>query len=494
MRTIKRFILAGLACLTVTAAHAGTVKYNGYLANESGVSTAKTYPLSLNSYAIDQLSFQLSWATAAPAAVTFTDGQESTTTITVTSNAGISTATATAYLTVLSTNVAGACITYFNGATSQNACNNGWRVDSTTDTATDVAAELNLLFTNIVSTSNVLGTIVYSTATLAGSAGNSMSFTSNTSSITVNGITKSSGAFSGGQDGATLYIGNSMYRFSGNVAIGAAASNSATNLAAVINASSTTTNIIASAVGAVVGATSTVVGTQMNVTIYSSTQAALTIGGSTVTVAGLGGAGQGQMWGGTNAAYTLTSGTATVISATNPYMPLTDSLGMPSNVTPTPMVGLRLLYGQGVSAITGLTDKTTYYAIPVTQGSFGLSTTSTGAVAGYAALPAMVTTNGTFIPLTSSQTKTTADSYTLTALAYSTISPAGIWQGSNDGVNWGQMPAISSQTFVSVYPSSTTVQDFGTTNYSSIRFNLNTPPTAGGLILQIIPNGKNSGL
>jgi len=107
MRTIKRFILAGLACLTVTAAHAGTVKYNGYLANESGVSTAKTYPLSLNSYAIDQLSFQLSWATAAPAAVTFTDGQESTTTITVTSNAGISTATATAYLTVLSTNVPG---------------------------------------------------------------------------------------------------------------------------------------------------------------------------------------------------------------------------------------------------------------------------------------------------------------------------------------------------------------------------------------------------
>jgi len=225
-----------------------------------------------------------------------------------------------------------------------------------------------------------------------------MSFTSNTSSITVNGITKSSGAFSGGQDGATLYIGNSMYRFSGNVAIGAAASNSATNLAAVINASSTTTNIIASAVGAVVGATSTVVGTQMNVTIYSSTQAALTIGGSTVTVAGLGGAGQGQMWGGTNAAYTLTSGTATVISATNPYMPLTDSLGMPSNVTPTPMVALRVLYSTGsAQALTGLTNQATYYVIPVTQGSFGLSTTSTGAVAGYAALPAMVTTNGTFI-------------------------------------------------------------------------------------------------
>ena len=494
MRTIKRFILAGLACLTASLVHAGTVKYNGYLANESGVAYAKTYPLPLNSYAIDQLSFQLNWATAAPAAVTFTDGSESTGTITVTSNTGISTATATAYLTVRSTNVAGACITYFNGSTSQITCNSGsWRVDVTSDTAADIASQMATQFSAILSTSNTSSNI-YSTATLAGSAGNAMSFTTNTSSITVNGITLSTGVFSGGQDGATLWIGNTQYKFGGNVNIGAAASNTATNLATAITASSMTTNIVAAAAGSIVSATSTIVGTQMNVTIYSSTQAALTIGGSTVTVAGLNGAGQGQMWGGTNSAYTLVSGSATVISATNPYMPLTDSLGMPSNVTPTPMVGLRLLYGQGVSAITGLTDKTTYYAIPVTQGSFGLSTTSTGAVAGYAALPAMVTTNGTFIPLTSSQTKTTADSYTLTALAYSTISPAGIWQGSNDGVNWGQMPAISSQTFVSVYPSSTTVQDFGTTNYSSIRFNLNTPPTAGGLILQIIPNGKNSGL
>ena len=37
MRTIKKLVVAGLACLTVSAVHAGTVKYNGYLANESGV-------------------------------------------------------------------------------------------------------------------------------------------------------------------------------------------------------------------------------------------------------------------------------------------------------------------------------------------------------------------------------------------------------------------------------------------------------------------------
>jgi hypothetical protein len=480
MRTIKKLVVAGLACLTVSAVHAGTVKYNGYLANESGVAYAKTYPLPLNSYAIDQMSFQLNWATAAPAVVTFTDGSESTGAITVTSNTGISTAAASAYLTVRSTNVAGACITYFNGITSQMTCNPGsWRVDVTSDTAADIASQMSTQFSAILSTSNTSSN-VYSTATLVGSAGNSMTFTSNTSSITVNGITLLTGPFSCGQDGATLWIGNTQYKFGGNVTIGAAASNTATNLAAAITASSMTTNITALAIGAVVTATSTVVGTQMNVALYSSTQSALTISpytsSSTIT-----GVAVGAMIGGTNSAYTLVGGSATVISATNPYSPLTDALGMPVQIIPTPMVALPVLYAQGSSAITGLTDKTTYYAIPVTVASFGLATTSTGAVA------------GKFITLTSSQTKATADSYTLTAIPCSGTA-AGKFEASNDGTTWVQYPGISTNTFTAVYPSSSTVFDLGSPNYANVRFNLNTLPTWGGLILQIVPNGKNSGL
>ena len=283
-----------------------------------------------------------------------------------------------------------------------------------------------------------------------------------------------------GQDGATLWIGNTQYKFGGNVNIGAAASNTATNLAAAIAASSVTTNITAASVGAIVSATSTVVGTQMNVSVYSSTQAALTIiyTSSNVTP----GNATGVMTGGTNSAYTLVSGSATVISATNPFSPLTDSLGMPSQIVPTPMVALPVLYSTGsAQAIGGLAWGTTYYIIPVTQGSFGLATTSANAVA------------GKFITLTSSQTKQTADSFTVTPLAYSGTA-SGKFESSNDGTNWVQNTTLPLETFTGVYPSSSTVVDAGSTNYANVRFNLSTPPTTGGLILQIVPNGKNSGL
>src|ERR1700743_2625087 len=67
-------------------AWAGTVKYNGYLANESGLTFAKSYPLPMNQIQADNVSFQLTWSTASPASIPFTDGSESTGKITITSS------------------------------------------------------------------------------------------------------------------------------------------------------------------------------------------------------------------------------------------------------------------------------------------------------------------------------------------------------------------------------------------------------------------------
>jgi len=495
MRTIKKLVLAGLACLTVTAVHAATAKLVGPVDSEAGLTYSKNVPINMNTYGVDQLAVQVNYSTVSAPALAFTDGSESTGTITVTSNTGISTTTATAYLVVRSTNVPGACITYFNGSSGQTTCNPGsWRVDVTSDTAADIATQMSTQFSAILSTSNTQSN-VYSTATLAGSAGNSMTFATNTSSITVNGNTSQTGSFSGGQDGATLWIGNTQYKFGVNVGIGAAASNTATNLAAAIAASSATTNITAASAGAIVSATSTVVGTQMNVTIYSSTQAALTIGGSTVTVAGLNGAGQGQMWGGTNSAYTI----ALYPGTTNQYMVVyITTTTNPAYFWPaglTPMIALPVLYSTGsATAIMGLTNQTTYYLIPVTPSSYGLSTTSTGALAGYNALPVISTTNGTFIILSSSQSKVSADSFSLTPPAY-TGTTTLTWYVSNDCINYTTYPSTGLVTLTPTASIQTYGYDFGTINYKCVQANLvRSVSTTAGETLSIIANGKNSGL
>ena len=81
------------------------------------------------------------------------------------------------------------------------------------------------------------------------------------------------------------------------------------------------------------------------------------------------------------------------------------------------MVGLPVLDSSVTVTlpIKNLVANTTYYIIPVTPTSFGLSTTSTGALAGFNALPTISSTTGTFILLTSSNTKTLADSFKLVA-------------------------------------------------------------------------------
>jgi hypothetical protein len=386
MRTIRKFVLAGLACLTVTT-YAATPKGPGTIANESDLSYSKNYLVPLNSYGIDQEAFQVTWSTPVVPATTFTDGSVSTFTITVTSSP-----------------------------------QQGF-VPSTT--------------------------------------------------LCINGI--------------CLADGNQWNHDAGQTA---QSSTTACNISAAINASSLLNTIVVSTcvaksgAGSIVATTATVVG--QNYATYSSSQTAFYLAPFTSS-SPVTGYGYGAMAGGTASSYTLANGFATVIYATNTF----------SLVGKTPMVALPVLYTKGTNNVTGLTDQTTYYLIPFSPGSFGLSTTSTGAVAGYNNLPVISTTNNTFIALTSSRTLITADVFTLTPSTYSATTTV-TWQVSNDGVNWTNYASTAPMVLTATYPSANYAYDMGTQNFGFLQANVvRSGGSAGwsnGVQLLITINGKNSGL
>lgn len=234
------------------------------------------------------------------------------------------------------------------------------------------------------------------------------------------------------------------------------AANTAKSISDYIVAHFTDVTSTYSAAG-VVYATSTIVGTTTNFAMTTSSQAALGVSGATMT-------------GGTNAAWTINTPTITITS--NGFT-----------------TGLQVLYS-GTPAIGGLTTGTTYYVSvisPNTNGqgnSFKLATTSTGSVAGLG------------IVLTSSQTKTTADTYTLAPLSFTNTSGAGIQiQYSDDNVNYFNGTSgnyglsISSITFSSSGGSA--MYDLGQVNHRYLRLN-ETAPNTGAVTYTATDNERYS--
>ena len=462
-------ILAALL-LFISPVFSATVKLNSAIDNESGLTVSKTVPVNLNQGFVDQLA--------------------------VINSSSLSTATASDFLTVLTTNgLTNACISFFNGS-PYTVCNGGrWRVDVTSDTAADIVTQMNTVIPVLLSTSNLTSSSVFSTTTLTGTFTNSWTLSSNVSSITVNSAT-----FTGGQDAACLGINGVQLCAGTQFTVGASSAITANNISKVINSTFTFGNLglivvstapagcgIAGHPCGVIYTTSTSVGLNTNYATYSSTQGALTL--KPYTSSGTNVA-NGSMSGGTNSSYLINT---TVISSTGAFW----------TTGKTPMVGLPLGFSTPNSSLTGLTTGTTYYLIPVTPTSFGLSSTSTGAVAGFAKLPNVSTmtlagvADGTFILLTSSQVKTAADTFILTSSSYS-ATVALTWQVSNDCVNYTNYVNTSTGT-VTMVPTGTTQAlgyDFGTIDFACIQANIvRTGATqSSGLIMSIIANGKNSGL
>lgn len=220
--------------------------------------------------------------------------------------------------------------------------------------------------------------------------------------------------------------------------------NTAANLAQAINASTCplSTMLSAEAIGNVVYATSTLVGG--NYAMSTSNANKISVSGANMT-------------GGKGAYYSAASDTIQIASH-----------GF--------QLALPLLYTQG-AAIGGLTDQTTYYAIPVDSGNIKLASTSTGAVAGSA------------VNITTQRAQTSANTYTLAPLAMGVNNASAKWQYSNDGTNYIDVPTVAS-IFVSSATSSTFAGwDFGVYDYRYLRLNV-TGPTQGGIALKAMMHVK----
>lgn len=331
----------------------------------------------------------------------------------------------------------------FNG----NVYRNGylWTDGSGTSTGTalSIAQFLNTLGV-IIASVPTNGTIVTATATLAGATGNGYTLSASA------GLTVGSANFTGGQSSGSISINGVTFTAGVDFTTGTTAQ-TATSLAAAIN-SATLDGTSAAAIAAVVTTTSTLSGTSANYALTTSTPAALTLSGATMT-------------GGTNATYSLA----------------TDLITIPNHGFTR---ALPVLYSTGVVAIGGLTNLTTYYVVVVDANNIGLSSTSVVAQA------------GRYIDLTSSTTGTTAHTYTLAPLAFSAGTGfSGKWQVSNDNAIWGDYTttaagiAVSSQTFTTGAPV-TVSQDFGFLDYGWIRYNV-LGPSAGGIALKVILNTKD---
>ncbi len=447
-----RRLLIALALLGSWAA-AAEIPSQAVLTNETALAYSNTYYLDLSQ--VKSVSMQVNWASATVAAQTFTDGEQSTGTFTVASFLALSTATATAKVLITS-NTALANQTLFIAGS-----NIPIRVDllTSSNTACNIASDIasQTVYLSTCAFGSATG-VVFSTAPAYGSYWNKFSIQS--SSLTA----ISSAAFSGGQDAATACINGTCVLAGKDFIPITSTAQTATNLAAAFNASVASLTVTSQAVGSVVTSTTNSVGLNTSYTITTTSQSALTIGPFTSSSTALGNA-TGSMFGAMDSSFAINVGTITI--AAHKFTK-----------------ALPVLYTAGTLAISGLTNQTTYYVVPVTAGTFMLATTSAKAQLGQADV----------VP-TSSGTQTAAHTYTLAPLAI-TGTPTFRWEASNDQTNWAPLTttvynvAIASIT-MSVFSSTGTVSiwDLGPVSYNWLRLNVQ-GPTTGGVQLKTFVAGK----
>lgn len=544
-------LILGSIILAAAVARAIWV-YNGYLVNgqvaytQNAVLNLNTTP---NASGIARLTAQAVYSSVTLPTDTFNDGRVSTASITVTSNSGLVASTATDTVTIAANSVIQSSassnslvVNSTNGLTGAYVTLNGtkipntsWRVDVTSDTAADIASQINTYVYQVIANANGTSTISLA-ARAAGTAGNAYTLASSTPAA----VSVGAATFSGGLDPAFqnqyITVNGTKYNrgYSWNLpGTPETSTGTAVSIASLLN---TLSGIQANAVGSVVYATATVAGTASNAfTIVSSTPNAMTVGSPTFT-GGVDNAfitvngtklTQGTQWNkgasttltalsiaaamntalssivtstntaavitststsvGTLANYTITSSTPAALTVLHPtyvggqnssYTINSPNLNISSHGYST---GVPLLL-TGSSVPAPLSANTTYYVINVDANDIDLATSLANAKL------------GTFITFTSSST-TGPHTSTLTPLAIAGT-PGLQWQVSNDCANYTNYTttslgvSVSSLTFASPYTAGVTTWDLGPVNYQCLQAAI-TGPTAGAISLQVKLNGSN---
>ena len=317
----------------------------------------------------------------------------------------------------------------------------------------------NARVNSTVISSTGTGGVIASTAIAIGTVGNAYTLTASTPAFTLGGA-----VYSGGVNPSVVWVGGipvytSSYTTAGNQFQALTSSQTtAINLVAAITASNSNVVVSTSALG-VISATSSGVGAGTNYIWSCST------GGVTWTAVTVG---HPARIGGAN--------TAIASSVIN----------IPSHGYTTG-IGLMVSTAAGNVPPTGLVNQTTYYAIIQDSNDIKLASSLTNAKAGTSITLTPPGTGGNTVSLTPMPIAGTA-SVTV--------------QGSNDCVNWTSYPAstatnglpvMSAVSFGTPYTAASTLWDLGSPNFRCINFTV-VAPTAGGMKLQIIGNGKKHGV
>lgn len=441
----KKTLLCVLGGLLVAVAVRAGINYSANLVNETAIAYAKRFVLDLKTGGRGGTSIKTVAATAVysngtPSSTSFTDGSVGSGTLTVGSTSSLVAVSATNTITVASTTSLKNAILVVQGSGSQQVLRQGyqWSVGATpTATATSIAAILNRV-SGIQASS--AGSVVYATATVAGTAGNAFTL----SKISAANLTLGGGTFAGGVADAFVQIGGITLTRGANWAVGASTALTAANIANAVRANSTLNALVSpSTSSAVVTITAKAVGVAGNLSLAS--------GPGSLTNSGV------AMTGGTDSAY--------VVNATSIHK---TAHGLTT--------ALPVLYTSTVT-LTGLTTGTTYYAYRVDADNFKLSDTSTGAVAGVG-----------FRTLASGST---AGPHTFTLAPLSIAGTFGFkWQVSDDNATWSDM-SVSSVTFGSPYTSGNANWDFGTVGHRYVGV-LVSSGTAGGMAVTVGVTGRNN--
>ena len=344
----------------------------------------------------------------------------------------------------------------FNGIGYRNG--QLWSDGSGTSTGTAISITSMFQTFGVVTATCAAGTgsVVYASATVNGSAGNSFTLSDNAALL----ITASAN-FSGGNDAAVVTVGGYSFKAGVDFSTGTASA-TATSMAAAFNTKASSQIVTAQAVGAVVTSTADFVGTVGNYPLTSSTGAITTSGP--------------LMTGGTNASWTVNqpvinlpghgyaTGLAVWLSSSGPIIQYS-----------TATTG---------GTLTTLAQNTTYYVIAVDTNNVELALTSTGAVA------------GAYLTLKSSST-TGPHTYSLNPSTWTATGEVISWSVSNDCVNFTSLsatkygitvPSTSVSSFT--YPIATAVWDLGEVDYQCIRLNVG-GPTNGEWNVKAIINGRD---
>lgn len=314
------------------------------------------------------------------------------------------------------------------------------------------------------------GAIIQLTAISTGTAYIYPIFTSSQTAVTLSGIPSTvSGAtfssISGGSDAAVIRIngrilrnGYDWFAIQNNTQTAASISDAIANstwvaLAGVLKSTWGATG--ATPYG-VVYMTSTINGFNMNFSLFSSSNSAATLSGTSSQTAPM--TAFSTMTGGSDAGYSTG----------------TDIIRLP-NAGFVNGLAVKFTTGSAATGITGLTSETTYFVILVDTTNIKLAFTSTGAIA------------GATIDLTSVSTQTVAHLFTLTPVPPSGTE-FGWFQVSNDSSTWFNLsvPTISLAT---PYISTSTYADLGGINGRMIRFVINAAGS-GAINTNVTVNGR----